>query len=134
MRSSENGDWLLFRVVGVAKKVPVPDFRSLADALKEFDLVVDAVGGTGIQGPLRGDAAIAVQQVNAAGKPVVAIDIPTGLDCDTGQAYEPTIRAAMTVTFVARKKGFDAPGAEQFTGEVIVADIGVPAVVANRDA
>ncbi len=98
---------------------------AMAAELGEFDVVVDAVGGTGITGPLRGSAAVAVEQINAAGKPVVAIDIPTGLDCDTGPASDPTVRADLTVTFVARKIGFDAPGAAEFTGRVIVADIGI---------
>jgi len=98
----------------------------LAEELRRFDLIVDAVGGTGISGPLRGIAAAAVEQINAAGKPVVAVDLPTGLDCDSGRAYEPTVKAALTVTFAARKIGFDAAGAAEFTGKVIVADIGVP--------
>jgi len=58
----------------------------LSASLAEFDVVIDAIGGTGIRGPLRGDAAIAVEQINAAGRAVVAVDIPTGLDCDTGRA------------------------------------------------
>ena len=101
----------------------------LSEELRTFDLVVDAVGGTGISGTLRGDLATAVGQINAAGRAVVAVDIPTGLDCDTGRAEGPVVRAAVTVTFVARKKGFDAPGAAQYTGSVVVADIGIPAGV-----
>ncbi len=97
-----------------------------AERLRGFDLVVDALGGTGISGSLRGDLAVAVEQINAAGRPVVAVDIPTGLDCDTGTAHEPTVKAALTVTFVAKKTGFDAPGASDYTGKVVVADIGVP--------
>ncbi len=68
-----------------------------------------------------------MEQVNLSGRAVLAVDIPTGLDCDTGEAPGPTVRAAVTVTMVARKKGFDAPGAKDYTGEVLVADIGVPA-------
>ncbi|MCK4626043.1 MAG: NAD(P)H-hydrate epimerase [Phycisphaerae bacterium] len=102
------------------------ELSSLAGQLRDFDLVVDALGGTGISGPLRGDLAIAVEQINDAGKSVVAIDIPTGLDCDTGTAHEPTIKAKLTVTFAARKIGFDAPGASDCTGKIVVADIGVP--------
>ena len=98
---------------------------ALAEELNACDLVVDAVGGTGITGPLRGDAAAAVAQINSAGRPVVAVDIPTGLDCDTGAAHDPTVKADLTVTFVARKTGFDAPGAAEFTGDVVVADIGI---------
>ena len=110
------------------------ELAGLAGELAKFDAVVDAVGGTGIRGPLRGDSAVAVEQINAAARPVVAVDIPTGMDCDTGEAPAPTVRAAMTVTFVARKKGFDAPGADAYTGEVRVADIGIPAEVVARIA
>jgi NAD(P)H-hydrate epimerase len=98
----------------------------LSAMLAGFDLAVDALGGTGIQGPLTGEAALAVEQLSAAGIPVAAIDIPTGLDCDTGQAPGPAVRAALTVTFVAEKIGFQQPGAEAYTGQVFVADIGVP--------
>ncbi len=99
---------------------------ALADHLTPADLVIDAVGGTGITGDLRGVLAEAVRQINAAARPVLAIDIPTGLDCDTGQAGDPCVRATATVTFVDRKPGFDAPGSVEFTGPVTVADIGVP--------
>ncbi|MFA6134962.1 MAG: NAD(P)H-hydrate epimerase [Phycisphaerae bacterium] len=111
------------------------DLVKLAATLVPFDMIVDAIGGTGIRGPLRGEQAAAVEAVNAAHRPVVAVDIPTGLDCDSGAAGGPTIRATLTVTFVAWKKGFDTPGAEAFTGKIIVADIGVPAeVVADLPA
>ncbi|MDY7010224.1 MAG: NAD(P)H-hydrate epimerase [Planctomycetota bacterium] len=102
------------------------ELSNLSEKLRGFELIVDALGGTGISGPLRGDLAIAVEQINAAGRPVVAIDIPTGLDCDTSDAPGPAVKASLTVTFVARKIGFDAPGASDYTGKIIVADIGVP--------
>ena len=102
-----------------------PGGPALAAELAAFELVVDAVGGTGIAGPLRGEAAAAVEGLNAAARPVVAVDIPTGLDCDTGSAPGPAVKANLTVTFVARKIGFDAPGAAEYTGKVVVADIGV---------
>ena len=99
----------------------------LSDSLAEFDAVVDAVGGTGIRGALRGGAGVAVERINGAGRPVVAVDIPTGLDCDTGQADGPVVRAELTVTFVALKRGFELGRAREYTGEVVVADIGIPA-------
>ena len=113
------------------RQVLAADIGRLSEQLGEFDLIVDAVGGTGIQGRLRGAQAAAVEQINAAGRPVVALDIPTGLDCDTGAAEGPVVRAALTVTFAARKKGFDAPGASIYTGRVVVADIGVPVEAAS---
>lgn len=105
------------------------DIIDLAEELKKFDLIVDAAGGTGISGPLRGDIAMAVEQINNTaedcGINVVSIDIPTGLDCDTGLAMGPTVRADLTITFVARKIGFDNPTSEEYTGEVQVVDIGI---------
>lgn len=107
------------------------DVRSNAnlDELGQFDLIVDAVGGTGIRGPLRDDLVAVVEQINSAAKPVIAVDIPTGLDCDEGPTTAPAVKAALTVTFVAPKKGFNTPGAATYTGIVQVADIGIPAEI-----
>ncbi|UCD48985.1 MAG: NAD(P)H-hydrate epimerase [Phycisphaerales bacterium] len=92
----------------------------------QADMIVDALFGTGLQGPLRGDYQALVEAINALGRPILAVDIPSGLDCDTGQPLGTAIRAACTVTFVAVKRGF-AAGAQagQYTGEVYVASIGV---------
>jgi len=103
------------------------ELGDLSRMLASCDLVVDAIVGTGIQGALRGGAAVAVEQINAAGLKVAAIDIPTGLDCDTGQAEGPVIRADLTITLVAPKKGFALGHASRYTGSVVVADIGIPA-------
>jgi NAD(P)H-hydrate epimerase len=66
---------------------------------------------------------------------VLAVDIPSGLDCDTGQPLGPTIRAAHTVTFVAAKKGFATPMALEWLGQVHVVDIGAPRrLIANCQA
>lgn len=89
-------------------------------------VLIDALGGTGIRGALRGLLAEAVEAANVTDRPILAVDIPTGLDCDTGQAEGPAVRAAKTVTFVARKAGFDVPDSRGYTGAVLVADIGVP--------
>ncbi|MBI5723071.1 MAG: NAD(P)H-hydrate epimerase [Planctomycetes bacterium] len=110
-----------------------PTIVALAGSLRSFDLVIDAIAGTGLAGPLREDIAKAVDQVMAAERSIVAVDVPTGLDCDTGRPLGPsTVRADLTVTFVARKTGFDAPGAEKYTGKVVVADIGLPENLAEK--
>lgn len=96
--------------------------RELAAA----DWIVDALLGTGTQGALREPFITAIDSVNAAGKKVLAVDLPSGMDCDTGQALGRCVRAAHTATFVARKPGFDVPGAATYTGQVHVIDIGVP--------
>jgi len=89
------------------------------------DLVVDALFGTGLQTPPREPQWIDL--MNEYAVPVLAVDIPSGLDCDTGEPLGPAcVRATRTVTFVAEKKGFANPNARQYLGEVIVGDIGCP--------
>ncbi len=96
-------------------------------------LIVDALLGTGFVGKVRPHMASVIQRCNAlAGPLVVAVDVPSGLDCDTGQPSNATIRAHCTVTFVAQKQGFVAPGASDYTGRVIVADIGAPPTLVER--
>lgn len=90
-------------------------------------LIVDALLGTGFSGRVRPPFDRIIGAVNdCQGPRVLALDVPSGLDCDTGAPGSATIRAHTTVTFVARKVGFDAPGAAEYTGRVVVADIGVP--------
>jgi NAD(P)H-hydrate epimerase len=100
--------------------------RQLRPRLERADLVVDGLLGTGTRGSIREPYASVIAAVNAAGRPVLAIDIPSGLDCDTGQPLGPTIRASRTVTLAALKSGFSSPTAAAYTGQVILADIGVP--------
>lgn len=108
----------------------IEDAESLARADERWSgagVLVDGLLGTGFQGELREPLAAVLRAANAAqvGRRV-SLDLPSGLDCDTGKAADPTFRADLTVTFVARKRGFDAPGAEAWTGRVVVAGIGVP--------
>jgi len=88
--------------------------------------IVDALLGTGARGEPRPPLDGVIDQLNAAAAPKLAVDLPSGLDCDTGQAARHSVRAAHTCTFVAMKAGFLAPGADQYTGRVHVLDIGAP--------
>jgi len=88
-------------------------------------LVVDGMLGTGMTGAAREPFAAAIEMINALGKPVVALDIPSGLNCDTGEPLGAAVKAKKTVTFAAMKKGFLAKGAAEYTGEVVVASIGI---------
>lgn len=102
------------------------DSDRLARHLAGAAWVVDGLLGTGARGEPKPPIDAVIDQVNASGVPVLAIDVPSGLDCDTGVAARHTIRARHTCTFVATKPGFLQPGAERYTGEVHVLDIGVP--------
>ena len=88
--------------------------------------IVDALLGTGARGEPRPPLDAVIERLNAAAAAKLAVDLPSGLDCDTGQPARQTIRAEATCTFVAAKPGFFAPGAEQYTGQVYVLDIGAP--------
>jgi NAD(P)H-hydrate epimerase len=98
----------------------------LADAFTQPCWIVDALFGTGLTRPLGAPYDQIVALVNASRRPVLAVDIPSGLDCDTGEPLGPTIRATHTATFVAPKKGFLNPAAKPWLGEVHVSDIGAP--------
>jgi NAD(P)H-hydrate epimerase len=103
-----------------------PDAAQLGRQLATADWVVDALLGTGTRGAIREPYLSAIAAINRAGKKVLAVDLPSGMDCDTGQPLGACVRADHTATFVARKVGFDAPGSERLTGRVHVIDIGVP--------
>jgi NAD(P)H-hydrate epimerase len=102
------------------------DPERLAGHLAGAAWVVDALLGTGARGEPRPPLGAVIDALNAAPAAKLAIDLPSGLDCDTGEAARHTIRAAETCTFVAAKRGFLAPGAKQYTGRVHVLDIGAP--------
>lgn len=100
--------------------------------LARADWIVDALLGTGTQGTVREPFSTAIRLINASQRKVLAIDLPSGMDCDTGAVLGCCVRAQHTATFVARKPGFAASGAAEFTGEVHVLDIGVPRRLLNE--
>jgi ADP-dependent NAD(P)H-hydrate dehydratase / NAD(P)H-hydrate epimerase len=100
--------------------------EQLARELGRADVAVDAIFGTGFHGPARGAAAAAIRALNDAGAPVVAVDIPSGVEGETGAIRGEVVRADVTVTFGALKPGLVFhPGTAQ-AGRVEVADIGFP--------
>jgi NAD(P)H-hydrate epimerase len=98
--------------------------------LRECEFIIDALFGTGLTRPPGQDVVPLIETCNWKGPPfecpVVSIDLPSGLDCDTGEPLGACVRATRTVTFVADKAGFANPASKQYTGEVIVGDIGCP--------
>lgn len=109
-----------------ASEVSVEILSEHIASLNCDDLIVDAMLGTGTRGELRSPYRETVSLVNDSLAKVLSVDIPTGFDCDTGQAIEPCIQADWTVTFAAMKIGFLNSDASEYTGTVTVSDIGVP--------
>jgi tRNA threonylcarbamoyl adenosine modification protein YjeE len=93
------------------------------------DVYVDAIFGTGLTRPPSVMAARWIERLNAAGRPVLALDVPSGLDADTGHVPGVAVRAAQTVTFVARKRGLYTGAAGDHAGTLALADLDIPAVV-----
>jgi NAD(P)H-hydrate epimerase len=132
----------------VAKRsgLPIVDLAvaqagSWHEALRGAVWIVDALLGTGATGAPRGAVAAAIGAINelrgqvpgeGRAARVLAVDIPSGMDCDTGQRPGACVRADATATFVAPKPGFAAPGACEFTGAVHVLGIGAPAALLAR--
>ena len=101
--------------------------------LRFADAVIDGVLGTGFSGSLRPNALRLIRLINAAAKPVISIDIPSGVNADTGQIGETAVKAVCTIALGLPKVGhFICPGAS-YTGELIVDDIGLPAQLLNDD-
>jgi NAD(P)H-hydrate epimerase len=101
-------------------------FTTVRKLTKEADWIVDALLGTGLEGMLNEETAELICAINAAEKPILAVDIPSGLDCDEGVPLPVCIQAAVTVTFAALKQGFvRCPESRQATGTVYAASIGI---------
>ena len=100
--------------------------QQLAESAAMAHLLVDALFGTGLTSRMRDPFPAIVDWINALAKPVLAVDIPSGMNCDTGEPMPVAVKAARTVTFVAPKAGFAADGADAFTGHVVPVEISVP--------
>jgi NAD(P)H-hydrate epimerase len=100
----------------------------------DCDVIVDALFGTGVKPPLAGLVETVIADINASIRPVVAIDLPSGLSADTCEVEGPAIDASMTVTLAAPKLPLVLPPAEALAGNLVIADIGIPrAVIADVD-
>jgi NAD(P)H-hydrate epimerase len=114
---------LLARLGGAVREIQ--SFETLPE-LGHVDLIVDALLGTGVQGPLQGLMGQIVTRINESGRPVIAIDLPTGMDADTGEIAGPCVRAETTVTMGCRKQGLLFSPAREHAGTLVVAEIGFP--------
>jgi ADP-dependent NAD(P)H-hydrate dehydratase / NAD(P)H-hydrate epimerase len=95
------------------------------DEPEGFDVLVDALFGTGFHGEPRSEAAALIERINASGVPVVAVDVPSGVDASTGEVALCAIDAKLTVTFHGRKVGTVVGPGRFHAGRIVVADIGL---------
>ena len=135
LRGDAAANFSLLEKCGLAVRV----VRASDDDAWQVDLdgaewIVDALLGTGAKGPPRPPLDRVIERRNQQPARRLAVDLPSGLDCDTGQAAPATFRADHTCTFVAAKRGFAAPAAQLYLGQVHVLDIGVPQKLVDQAA
>ncbi len=105
---------------------PTSSQDQISSFLTDADWIVDALLGSGLTGPARPPYDRMIELINESKTRVFAVDIPSGLDADTGLPLGPAVRAAHTATFAALKKGFLDPRSQEWTGRVHLVHIGVP--------
>jgi ADP-dependent NAD(P)H-hydrate dehydratase / NAD(P)H-hydrate epimerase len=123
------------RLLRIAKKTAIrtaDDTSLLHNLLTSSDLIVDAVLGTGLSSAVSGPYDQVIQAINRAGRPIVSVDIPSGLHADTGSALGSAVRADLTVTFGLPKLGLYIGQGIDHAGSVHVADIGIPAALTDQ--
>ncbi len=129
MSADMQANFGIVKAMGLDPIVAVDAAAQLAavNSIREDDVVVDALLGTGFAGEVRSPTAELIGTLNGTRRrAVVAVDVPSGLDCQSGQAGGAAVCADLTITFVARKSGFDSPEAASYVGRVEVVDIGAP--------
>ena len=132
-RGDDDANLKRVREMGVPVRVAADDagYAFLENALREADLIIDALLGTGRSRPIDGALAEMLRRLAAAAErtpapKIVAIDLPTGVDADSGRADPLAVRAGMTVTFGHAKVGLYMPPGSDLAGDVLVVDIGLP--------
>ena len=109
--------------------IPIPsskDYQKLKKDLERFDLLIDAIFGTGLDAEVRGYYREVIDHLNTLQKPIVAIDIPSGLDANTGKPLGTAIRASLTITFGLPKIGHLVSPGSDYAGTLKVIDISIP--------
>ncbi len=113
--------------------VPNASPQAIAELIDWSDILVDAMLGVGLSSPLKGKYALTAELMNMAGRPVVAVDIPTGINADTGEVIGSAVRADLTVTMALPKRGLVLYPGAAFAGQVRVADIGIPPEIIEKE-
>lgn len=106
--------------------------EALEQHLHETDLVIDAITGYGFEGPPTGISAALIRLLLESHRPVLALDLPTGLKATTGDVAEPCVRASTTLALDLPKVGVVAANARPYVGELYLADLGIPRAVYER--
>ena len=122
--------------MAVAAGAEIHPYIEAAFALRSHQpntLLVDAMLGTGLSRPVSGDYEHAIRSINSSQMPVFAVDVPSGLNADTGEPFDEAISAAQTMTFIAIKQGLLTGSALNFTGDLCFDDLGLPQALYSHE-
>jgi NAD(P)H-hydrate epimerase len=108
------------------KELTQDDLPAVDRSLAGFDLVIDALLGVGLRGDVEGIYKQLIHSINNSRRPVLAVDIPSGLDATTGKVLGAAVKADTTVTFVAKKQGMVIKEGPRHCGKVVISDLGIP--------
>ena len=121
-----NLEILLNMKIPVKELLDITGVHNVLEELNDYNILIDALFGTGLSGEVREPFKTLIRGVNNLNKPIVSVDIPSGLDCNNGNVLGTAIRATNTVTFAVGKRGFYLGDGPAHTGEIIVTDISIP--------
>lgn len=110
----------------IGQDILTPDLETIGRELSKTDLIIDALLGIGLKEEVREPYHSLIAVINASGKPVLSLDVPSGLDATSGTICGIAVKAAQTVTFGLLKQGLLNPRAKRYTGKVIIGDISLP--------
>ncbi|MFH1692421.1 MAG: NAD(P)H-hydrate epimerase [Candidatus Omnitrophota bacterium] len=112
----------------------VDDVGGFKKSIKNAALVIDALFGIGLNGPVKGFQRSIITAVNRSGKTVLSVDVPSGLDASLGKILGVCVRAQRTVTFALPKTGFLTAQGKRYAGKIVIADISIPRALLGRYA
>jgi NAD(P)H-hydrate epimerase len=126
----------MLRRVGVAPEAVITSAsaQAVGARLAEYDILIDALLGTGLKAKVSGVSQLIITSMNAAGRPIISVDIPSGLSADAGTLLGDHVRADLTVTMALPKLGLLLYPAAEHVGRLVVVDIGFPAAVREHAA
>jgi len=109
----------------ILEKMGIPTLLT-GYTLGDYDLLIDGLMGYGLEGNPRDRVAMMIKDANVSGRPILALDVPSGMNATSGEIYDPCIKATATLTLALPKTGFLAPGASKYVGDLYLADISIP--------
>lgn len=124
--SAANLEMLLAAGMNVQQHSDATAVNAAIASLAKSDVIVDCLLGTGTRGAVRSPLDVVIAAINRSPAHVLAVDVPSGMNCDDGTAAGACVEADLTVTFVSTKRGFQNPAARKRLGQVVVAHIGLP--------